>query len=421
MVHLYVPGGDPSRVYYGTDTRAQAMLLGAALAVFVLVHGPLRSRAGRVALQLAAPLCLVVVIAPWFASDATAVHDVFYGQFGLFAYCIATSVVLWRLVQPSAGLLGAGLSLSPVRWVGAISYEMYLWHWPTYLVLTSGRTGLDGYSLLAVRLGAVVGLAWLTHTFVAEPIRRGVTLRSPRLARAAMAAMVIALSVSVFAATLDAQPALTGQTGDVAFTGPPPTLPKTTPTTSTPSSNPKGTSTPAAPTTTMLTPLKVLVVGDSQAATMAQGIHANPGVNGLTAQPGLAVWDRSILGCEMSTFPNFMIDGNVQANRCGGSGLYQQQWAGDVAQFRPDVVVLMAGTWDVFDVRDAGRRDHVTRRSGVERAVRHGHGQALRPARLDRRDGRRNQATVLGAQHGRRDTARTTGTPRRGAGCSSRR
>ena len=85
MVHLYVPGGDPSRVYYGTDTRAQAMLLGAALAVFVLVHGPLRSRAGRVALQLAAPLCLVVVIAPWFASDATAVHDVFYGQFGLFA------------------------------------------------------------------------------------------------------------------------------------------------------------------------------------------------------------------------------------------------------------------------------------------------------------------------------------------------
>ena len=59
MAHLYHPGGDPSRVYYGTDTRAQAMLLGAVLAVMVVVHGPLRSRLGRALLMVAAPLCLV--------------------------------------------------------------------------------------------------------------------------------------------------------------------------------------------------------------------------------------------------------------------------------------------------------------------------------------------------------------------------
>ena len=47
MVALYTPGGDPSRVYYGTDTRAQAMLIGAALAVVSTLHGPLRSRTGR--------------------------------------------------------------------------------------------------------------------------------------------------------------------------------------------------------------------------------------------------------------------------------------------------------------------------------------------------------------------------------------
>ena len=44
MAVLFDPGGDPSRVYYGTDTRAQALLLGAALAV-VLVR-PRRVRAG---------------------------------------------------------------------------------------------------------------------------------------------------------------------------------------------------------------------------------------------------------------------------------------------------------------------------------------------------------------------------------------
>src|SRR3954447_22520131 len=84
MVALYTPGGDPSRVYYGTDTRAQAMLIGAALAVVSTLHGPLRSRTGRAVLAGAAPLCLLVVVAPWFASDATAVHDFFYGQYGVF-------------------------------------------------------------------------------------------------------------------------------------------------------------------------------------------------------------------------------------------------------------------------------------------------------------------------------------------------
>ena len=56
MASLYVPGGDPSRVYYGTDTRAQAMLMGAALAVIVTLHGPLRSRISRAVLSVAATL-----------------------------------------------------------------------------------------------------------------------------------------------------------------------------------------------------------------------------------------------------------------------------------------------------------------------------------------------------------------------------
>lgn len=33
MALIYVPGTDPSRVYYGTDTRLFALLIGAALAV----------------------------------------------------------------------------------------------------------------------------------------------------------------------------------------------------------------------------------------------------------------------------------------------------------------------------------------------------------------------------------------------------
>jgi peptidoglycan/LPS O-acetylase OafA/YrhL/lysophospholipase L1-like esterase len=347
MVHLYTPGGDPSRVYYGTDTRAQAMLMGAVLSVVVLVHGPLRSRAARAALTVASPLCLLFVVAPWFAGDATWIHDFFYGRYGLLLYSVATCVVLWRLVQPSNGLLGTGLSWGPVRWVGGISYEMYLWHWPTYLVLTSDRTGLSGGTLFGVRIVTVVLLAWATHVLVDEPIRKGVRLRSPRLARVATAATVIALGVGVFGATVGAQPALSGQLGQLADASAPPTVPDrvSRPDPSQPSLVPGTTG-----TTTPPGPVKLLVVGDSQAATLAQGVQAAPGVYGLSHLPGYSVWNRAILGCPIISAPTFRFDGNDITNKCGGAGYWQQQWADDVGQFAPDAVVVTAGAWDVFDV-----------------------------------------------------------------------
>jgi peptidoglycan/LPS O-acetylase OafA/YrhL/lysophospholipase L1-like esterase len=338
MASLYVRGGDPSRVYYGTDTRAQAMLMGAALAVVVTLHGPLRSRIGRGILSVAAAFGFAVVVLPWFASNATRVHDVFYGQYGLLVYSFATSVVIWRLAQPSPGVLGRGLQLSPVRWIGAISYEMYLWHWPTYLVITPAYTGLTGPALLVVRLTSVVGLAALTHFYIGEPIRRGARLRSPRLSGVFTAAAVIAISVGVFAATVSARPALSGDIGQVADRRGPPTAPTT---------GVRAAPVPAAS-------VKVLVVGDSQGATLAQGLDADPGLHGLSAQPGLVVWNRAILGCSISTASSFVIDGDRQQNKCGGAGAWQRQWASDVAAFRPDVVVVQAGAWDLYDVAGPG-------------------------------------------------------------------
>ena len=50
MALMYVPGGDPSRVYYGTDTHATALLVGAALALTwplaKLTHAPRRVAPG---------------------------------------------------------------------------------------------------------------------------------------------------------------------------------------------------------------------------------------------------------------------------------------------------------------------------------------------------------------------------------------
>jgi lysophospholipase L1-like esterase len=144
---------------------------------------------------------------------------------------------------------------------------------------------------------------------------------------------VIAIGAGVLAATVSARPMLNGDFGEVADRRPAPV--RSTRATST-------------------GPIKVLVVGDSQAVTLAQGFDAQPGHTGLSAQPGLVVWDRAILGCSISTYLSYLSQGRTLPNICGGPGLWQRQWSADVDTFDPDVVVVQAGAWDVYDVVTAG-------------------------------------------------------------------
>ena len=159
--------------------------------------------------------------------------------------------------------------------------------------------------------------------------------------------MLIALGVGVFGATVGALPALDGQSGQLADASAPPIVPDRAGSLKaarpSPVSGATGTTKPPGP-------MKLLVVGDSQAATLAQGVQAAPGVYGLSHLPGWSVWNRAILGCPIISAPTLRFDGNDIANKCGGAGYWQKQWAADVSQFAPDAVVVMAGAWDVFDV-----------------------------------------------------------------------
>jgi lysophospholipase L1-like esterase len=98
-------------------------------------------------------------------------------------------------------------------------------------------------------------------------------------------------------------------------------------------------------------PIRVLVVGESQASTLAEGAPRPPVRHGLAARPGLVLWNSTILGCSISSAPTFVLaDGEVVANRCGGAGAWQQRWAVDVQATKPDVVLVMAGARDLYDV-----------------------------------------------------------------------
>jgi peptidoglycan/LPS O-acetylase OafA/YrhL len=197
MATLYEPNVDPSRIYYGTDTRAVGLLLGAALA-FVWVPGRvrpdrhrhpgwLRRRWGWTApllLDLVGLVALGGLI--WFCHWLDQYNPfLFQGGFALVA--LATAVVIMVAVHPSTRLLGADLlGLHPLRWIGLRSYGIYLWHWPVFMIT---RPELDvpfsGWPLLILRLAATVVLADLSYRFVETPIRTGALGRAWRALREA--------------------------------------------------------------------------------------------------------------------------------------------------------------------------------------------------------------------------------------------
>ncbi|GLI10902.1 acyltransferase [Paenibacillus tyrfis] len=172
MALLYEPGADPSRIYYGTDTRAFGLLIGAALAV-VWPSGKLSSGTSvriRRIVDWAGTAGLFAVLLMIVRSGQ---YDAFLYQGGFVLLSLASAVTVAALAHPS-GQLGRILGCRPLRWLGVRSYGIYLWHYPV-IVLTSPASGSDGISLLraALQLTATIGLAALSWKFVEEPIRRG--------------------------------------------------------------------------------------------------------------------------------------------------------------------------------------------------------------------------------------------------------
>ena len=95
---------------------------------------------------------------------------------------LATALLVALVTASRDGLAARALSLTPIAYIGRISYSLYLWHWPVY-VLLRWTTGLE---TMTTRLAAIVltfALAVLSYRFVEQPFRRSARLRRlPRIA-----------------------------------------------------------------------------------------------------------------------------------------------------------------------------------------------------------------------------------------------
>jgi peptidoglycan/LPS O-acetylase OafA/YrhL len=180
MALEYSPG-DPSLVYYGTDTHASALLIGAALALAF----PLATVASLPAAQvrrLDAAGVVGLVLLAWAAGHFSGNDRAVYPAGLILAAVGAAGLVA---AAAGTGVIAAMTSLPPLRWVGIRSYGIYLWHWPV-IALAGAINGPGPTSpwLWLIEAAVTIALACVSWRFVETPIMRdgfGATCRRWRL------------------------------------------------------------------------------------------------------------------------------------------------------------------------------------------------------------------------------------------------
>jgi peptidoglycan/LPS O-acetylase OafA/YrhL len=168
MALEYSPG-DPSLVYYGTDTHASALLIGAALALAL----PLATVASLPAAQvrrLDAAGVVGLVLLAWAAGHFSGADPAVYPVGLILAAVGAAGLVV---AAASTGVIAAMTGLPPLRWIGIRSYGIYLWHWPVIaLAYAIIGPGANSAWMWFIEAAVSIGLACVSWQFVEQPIMR---------------------------------------------------------------------------------------------------------------------------------------------------------------------------------------------------------------------------------------------------------
>lgn len=171
MAVLYEPGFDTTRVYEGTDTRAFALLFGAALAMVwpsrrLDRNLPFKARRNMDLLGVGALLVIFILI--WQTSE----FSPFLYRGGMVILAIATTIVVAVLAHP-ATRLGPIIGCRPLRWIGVRSYAIYLWQLPI-IILTTPADSHGFHPLRApVQVAVTFLVAALSWKYIEDPVRKG--------------------------------------------------------------------------------------------------------------------------------------------------------------------------------------------------------------------------------------------------------
>ena len=378
----YLHGASVTRLYEGTDTRCQDILVGAALATgmaiwaqrrrpvplpvpdlddveFSRVHPSvgtaglgtppsnrrdiqrrrgasvkpitaweLSSTTARLAAQVLGWASLLFLVALWGRLDGPT-GFLFAG--GELVVAVVVAALLFCVVTAQRGSLARSLANPVFVYLGKISYGLYLWHFPLFLLLNAERLHLYGLPLLAVRFGVTTVVATASFYLVEQPIRRGrmATLAEWRgwlvTSGAFLGVVVVTVAATLPSAAEAAAPSLAR---GVQVTGP---------------------------------PVRVAVLGDSVAWRLGFALLADQPQQSFDVD----IDNGAIVACGVVRSTAYVAHGvsDPMAAQCNSSSpastQWPAQWAGNIAEFHPDVVMVLAGRWEVMDREIDGTWSHI--------------------------------------------------------------
>jgi peptidoglycan/LPS O-acetylase OafA/YrhL/lysophospholipase L1-like esterase len=323
-----------NRVYFGTDTRAQALLMGSAASALLvrdwsaLLAGrcPIRSQWGRSSARTLPVVGLAGLVAAAHYTNGSV------GEFGhglLIAAAAAALAVVVPVALDQHSPVARMLAGRPLVWLGAISYGVYLWHWPVFLALNGQRTGWTGFPLLVVRCITTFALATASWWLIEQPIRRWRPVRVELLPLAG-ATVATAVAVTVLVVPVGTRPGAA-----VASSLPPDVSPAVAARPPAVATGPRSVIAQRDPTR----PRTISVFGDSIAWTLMHYLPATPGFDFI---------DHTMMGCGIVRGGPYRYFGQVhdQGPDCDA---WPSTWSAQLAQDRPDVALLMVGRWETMD------------------------------------------------------------------------
>jgi peptidoglycan/LPS O-acetylase OafA/YrhL len=401
---LYHPD-NVNRAYFGTDSRAQALLVGAALAALLARSGRAAGRAARAASGFIGRAAVPVTRRPSALGEAdgsfipgfvggafvtrpapattptppapavdraggrwhpivglgaligaatvgllwTRAHgtDAWLYHGGLTAGAIAVALVIAHAVISPGSPTSRLLSLAPLVFLGRISYGVYLWHWPLFQFVNGEQTGLSGLPLLVLRIGLTLAISILSFYLLEQPIRQGRWLKTRTRPAPRRAWRLHPVGYAIVAAAITAGVTVAATSVPAASsqlgTGRPIVLPSL-------SARPGGVVPPMQrPGRVPGSAPRVDFFGDSVSWTI--GTY-------LPAHPGLTVHVPAMEGCGITVLPDILEQGTPHTNypQCVN---WTVHWRAGVTSDDPDVAVILLNRWEMMDRKLDGVYQHV--------------------------------------------------------------
>src|SRR4051812_48357868 len=194
---LVATPAEPAIAYFATTTRVWEFAVGAGVALLA----PSLRRAPRVVALTVGMVGLATVITSALVYSPT---TEFPGSAAIAPVLGAAAVIAAGVAVPLGGV-GAVLTLPPLRYIGRISYSLYLWHWPCLVFAATSRwappDGRIGWFATTLAVAVAFALAATSHALVEVPVRHAAWLaasgrRVLLFAGAATAAAILAVGIA---------------------------------------------------------------------------------------------------------------------------------------------------------------------------------------------------------------------------------